>query len=272
MSEYQNYDDYYSEENEEYTSGQSTAGKVAKKIFFITLRVMAVFVIALLLWRMFSTRDTKFSKAFIWNESAIDAYNSNSSDFIAYECKKSDNITRSGRFTTSNVYFVPMINQIQFTVRYNNSTLKALAKDYELSAIPTGENFIFVLEDNLGNIYTEYEYTVDAKNLYNYRKVIFDGIDTNASKVTKDKNNKDVTEYFESLTLKIYYVNDVLLSMPYDSLVVYHAGRRSEELDLEKYMFENNTATSGLTKRMDYVVKEEPETESTAEQPEKEEP
>ncbi len=207
----------------------------------------------LLLWRLFSSGDTKIAKNFVWTENTISAYKTDSDSFKAYKYASDYIITDDGSFSASNIYYVPSVSQFQFTVRYNNSTLKKLVNQYQLTEKPTGETFVYRLTDNRGNEYTEYEFITDSKNVYNYRRVVFEGISM------PDGTSEEAA--LESLTLNIYYAKDVLLSKPYATLEIYNKDRRSIPLELDKYMFKNNEATKGLTPRISYNIREE-ETEN----------
>ncbi|MBR5315109.1 MAG: hypothetical protein IKU45_06840 [Clostridia bacterium] len=270
MSEYQNYDDYTDpDEINEFDAvhtdpNKITFGRVLKKTFFFTLRVIAVVVVGLLFWRIFSSGDTKLAKSFLWNESAISSYTENADEFSAFCYKRPDNYTKDGKFQASNVYFVPSTGQFQITVRYNNSTLKKLVEDYSLKETPTGEVFVFTLTDNLGNVYTSYQYATDSKNLYNYRRVVFDNIDMNAKK-TVEEDGVQVEKFFEELYVNVYYIDDVTLSNPYGQMTVYDTKYYHEPVDLSKYPITDNAPSKELTVPPSYTVKAEPDSTDTAE-------
>ena len=132
--------------------------------------------------------------------------------------------------------------------------MKYLKEDFSLDSIPDGEPFVFILEDNLGNVYTEYKYTSDKKNIYNYRRLLFDGIDMNAEK-TVEENGNEITKKFETLTLKAYYKDSVLLSEPYATITVYDTDHYHEPIELEK----SPQKTPDMMNRTEYEIKEEPD-------------
>ncbi len=220
-------------------------GKTIKYLFWGIIILGNVF----LLWRVFSSGDTKIAKSFIWKEETIALYNQDPDSFKAYRHEYEYNFTDGGTFSVSNLYFVPSAEQFQFTVRYNNSTLKKLMQEYNLTEKPSGETFVYRLVDNRGNEYTEYEFLTDSKNVYNYRRVVFDGI------TMPDENSEE--KVLETLTLNIYYAKDVLLSEPYATLEIYNKDRRSNPLDLNDHMFKNDQPTKNLTPRISYNVIEE---------------
>lgn len=259
MSEYENYDDYndLEEDFDPYTENKLTVGKVIKKVFLYSLRLLALGVFAFLMFRILSSGDPKSMKEFIWTSPSIEAYTENPSEFEAFYYKHPDNLSKDGKFAASYIYFVPKTGQFQITVRYNNSTLKYLAEDYKLGEKPQGEVFVYVLTDNLGNTYTDYEYFSDTKNIYNYQRLVFNGIDLNATK-TVEEDEKLVTKKFETLTLTVYYKDDVVLSTPYGVLPVYDSEYYHEPINLDKFSFKDNKPTHTLTSGVSYTVKEEP--------------
>ena len=260
MSEYNNYDDYYNPDEENgydsiYATKKLTFGKIFKKTFVFLLKLLAVLVFALLFWRIFLTGETEFSKTFFWNETAVNEYTENKDNFSVFYYKRKDNLSNDGKFSASNVYYAPSIGQFQITIRYNNSTLEALAREYSLEKIPSGEVFVYTLSDNLGNTYTEYTTASDKKNMYNYRKVIFDGIDMNATK-TETKDGKTSELKFEELYINVYYAEDVDLSKPYSKMTVYDSKYFHEPFDLSKY---EAKVSSELKAPVSYTVKDKTE-------------
>ncbi len=260
MSEYDNYDDYTDPEEENgydaiYGTKKITPWKIIKKAVKYFFILIGVTVFVSLLLRIFIAGDTNFSKAFLWTERSITAYNENPESFDVYYYKRPDNISLDGKFSASSVYFIPSISQIQLTVRYNNSTIDKLIKDYNLEKTPTGELFVFTLSDNLGNVYTEYTYTEDKMNMYNYRRVVFESVDMNATK-TVEEDGIQTEKKFEELTINIYYKDEVLLSEPYSKMTVYDANFYHEPFDFSKYIPKDNKP-SELKKHIEYTVKEE---------------
>lgn len=271
MSEYANYDDYNDEEEEnEYDAVHGkklTVGKIIKKTLLYSLRLIAFFVISILLWRIFSGNDPKSMQEFLWTDDSVKSFTQSPDTFEAYYYKHKDNLSRDGKFAASYVYFVPENGEFQITLRYNNSTLKKLAEDYDLDSVPTDESFVFTLTDKFGNTYTEYEYLSDKKNVYNYRRLIFKGIDmTNlliedAPVDADDTTKEDVAKKKEKavLTLNVYYKNDVLFSEPYGTMSVYDYSYYHEPIDFSDFKGKDIEVISNTTPRLQYEVKPEPE-------------
>ncbi len=270
MSEYENYDDYHDpdEENEyDALKGKKvTTGKIIKKTLLYTLRLASFFVIAILLWRIFSAGAPKSMQAFLWTDNTAESYKSNPSSFDAYYYEHKDNLTRDGKFSASYVYYIPSEEQIQITVRYNNSTIKKLMQEYSLSEEPKDEAFVFTITDGTGNTYTEYKYISATKNMYNYQRLIFDGVDLKSLIVeepTFNATEEEIKKFEEDtkdkyLVLNVYYKEDVLLSKPYGKLSVFDYSYSREKLDMNKYATKDLKLTAGLAPRSEYTVKEEP--------------
>ena len=266
MSEYANYDDYNDpEEENEYdaTHGKKlTVGKIIGKTLLYGLRLAAFSVIAILLWRIFSGGVPKSMQSYIWTDEAYSIYTAAPDDYSIYHYKRNDNLSKDGKFMASYVYYVKETGEFQITLRYNNSTLKKLAADYSLDSLPENEPFVFTLTDQNGKVYTEYEYSVDKKNLYNYRKLIFKGIDMaplTVKPADPDRGDDEINREKEEkakvkLTLKVFYADDVLFSAPYSELTVFDYAFYHEEVSPA---YKKNQMS--FTDRQEYTVKEEPE-------------
>lgn len=221
---------------------------IGRTIKYIIYAIVLIYI-SLLCLRVLSSGDTKIAKRFVWTSEAISAYEEDPDSFIV----KAINIPEfysedGGEFYISNARFVESIGQFQASIRYNNSAIKNYMKKYDLENEPDGEIFVFTVSDNLGNIYKDYEYVKDSKNVLNYRRVVFSGINmTNVS----------------TLTLNIYYINDVTLSKPYATLPLYNALKPSPIFDIEKELYKNNSVTEGLMQAPEYSVNVEPEIHTT---------
>ena len=156
-----------------------------------------------------------------------------------------------GYFGVSYCVFVPDANQVQLVVRYNNSTLEAIAKDKNLDADPPkGERILDVtllrmvdltpkdLTDNVDGSETvdreriapTGEPVIDTTLLYTYCHYTFDGVVTGGNTL--------------AVFVDIYYEGDVDYNAdPYGTLRVYHAQNQKlyqslsgDEIDaLEQY-------------------------------------
>ena len=96
-------------------------------------------VCVFMLWRVFSTGTPKTIDRLSVNERLSAAYAEQGEGLYMFK-QNQDIITRadynSGYFAIPDYRFIPDANQLQLVFRYNNSTLKALATDKELSEVP----------------------------------------------------------------------------------------------------------------------------------------
>ena len=97
--------------------------------------VICVFMI----WRVFSTGTPKELDRLSPNDRLLSAYAEQGESLYMFK-QNQDVITRaeynSGYFAIPDYKFIPDANQLQLVFRYNNSTLKAVATDKELSEVP----------------------------------------------------------------------------------------------------------------------------------------
>lgn len=199
-------------------------GKAIKFLFFI----FVFSVIFFLFWRIFSSDNPKSMERLAVNDKLAAAYEQDGNDLYMFN-QNLDMITRTehnyGYFAVTNSVFIPAANQIQITFRYNNSTITHLAEDKELSEVPSRDEDLFDVtlllatdltpentEDDLGNDPDSVKLTrvhassvtAEKKNLYNYRRFVFDLDEIGVSL-------EDLLESGELLAVytDIYYVGDV---------------------------------------------------------------
>ncbi len=170
-----------------------------QKILFQGFRILFIgfvfFLIALMLIRLFSSKSPASMKTMIWNDVARDAYASEGDAFTVNRILSSDSFSEDSMFSVDMITYAPSIGQLQFTVRYNNRVSRYLENDYPgaMAATGNGETYVFVLKDNLGNVYTDYSYTKDERSGYTYRHLIFENVTV-----------EDVTE----IKVHVYYIGD----------------------------------------------------------------
>ena len=96
-----------------------------------------------------------------------------------------DYMPRGGEYAIFDVKIIAETEEVQFTVRYNNSTVKKLreqiaSRKYESEAEKqaaldkiSSRPFVFALRDEDGNLYTAYSYVEYSRTVYQYIKVSF---------------------------------------------------------------------------------------------------
>ena len=171
-----------------YKKSKFSLGKILKYIFyaFITLFCVA------LAFRMYThSYYPSDMKKLYFNDVLTDHYYSTDS-FKAYTQELGyhydDPDYKDNYFFAEHLIYIPEAKQLQVVLRYNNSALEKIATKYELDAVPEAdpELFIFTLstlyteegsEEELTRRYNCSYYYTDQKYMYNYVKLIFDGVE-----------------------------------------------------------------------------------------------
>lgn len=198
-------------------------------------------VVGLLLWRIIDSRtDPKEVNTLIPNDALCSAYEESGDKLTAFYQDQSEYTQAEdnyGYFAITRSCFIPKASQLQFSLRYNNSTLKYLKGDYSLPEIPDRDSDVFdvsvliaydltpdVTSDNDGNdpdsvrferVFPS-EMQSHRKTLYNYRTFVFDGI--------------DVDESVLAVYVDVYYKGDVDYDKEaYGTLILYDYATENEE-------------------------------------------
>ncbi len=212
----------------------------------ICLLLIAALLILLLFRIIDSKHDPREMNTVIANDRLVAAYNEKGEELDMFS-QEHTIFTRGennyGYFAVTQSLIIRDIDQIQFVLRYNNSTLKYTKEDYDLPEIPSrGDNVYDVTltvmydltPDNTadndgktpGAVAYERFFSSDMvsaqKTLYNYRKFVFDDIKIDDSVI--------------AVYADFYYVGDINYdATPYGSLLIYH-----NEEDEIKYSFSKN--------------------------------
>lgn len=214
--------DYYEYEE---SKKRFTFSKIIKFIFKFIAGVIICGTFALLLGRMFLMEIPKPFKGVTWTSTAAELFSEGklqcvtqgvlepyaakgiyhvSNTALVYPTPEADKIPRVAEYFTENYSEArfsylndtpEVIGEVQFTVRYNSrSTINRLMRLYSLTERPNGEAFVYILYDNNGNKYTEYIFAEGQKPLYEFRRIVFPGVDLSNVK---------------NLYLDVYYIGDV---------------------------------------------------------------
>ncbi|MBQ9692135.1 MAG: hypothetical protein IJV70_03165 [Clostridia bacterium] len=171
--------DEFESEDDQWRPAPPKWRTVGFKIFKIGFTVFAFFIIGLMCFRLMSSKPPKNMKELIWDESLVALVAENTENGKATEIKNIisyDSFSEDGMFSVYTILYVPELEQLQFTVRYNNRALNYLEQDYPGSKDRDGEHYRFLLRDDHETKYTEYSYTQDEKMGYTYRRLIFSGV------------------------------------------------------------------------------------------------
>ena len=163
--------------------------KLALK-WFGYLLVIAVF--GILLWRIFSSKLPASASELIWTKNSYAAYEKLGDNLLIYTQDVGTVYDEDGKFSLHEFHYIPSAKEVQFTVRFNKSTIDRLAEELteeqQMKGLASANNvitpemlgelpFAFALHDEDGNVYTAYEYTTFEKNRYTYVRLAFSGID-----------------------------------------------------------------------------------------------
>ena len=229
--------------------GFKLMGCLVKLLFGLLIFAVCGF----LLWRVFSLNTPDTLTDISVNDAIYEAYGEDDGLYIFRQ--EQGTITRGARspgyFSITHTVFIPEANQIQVVFRYNNSTIKNLARDYELDAEPDRSEELFDVnlffsvdltpENTEDNAIISDEGTrtfrcssqlvaSEEKSLYNYRKFVFD----------LDECGEELSELLDSGTLlavyaDIYYVEDMdLEAEAYGTLCLYDYKTKIEDVELSR--------------------------------------
>ncbi|MCI8332162.1 MAG: hypothetical protein HFE78_05000 [Clostridiales bacterium] len=223
------------------------------RVFKYILLLMAILFGVFLIARIYVNNTTpEEARTLLWTQEAIDVLREegkenfsviehNLSTYNTSEGKRvlRNTMTDDAYFSFSHVQYMPSANQIQLTVRYNESTINHMIERFALPDRPENEIFAFSLKDDKGNRYTEYAYTACAQDFlgqrrYNYRRLLFSNVAIDQAK---------------TLTLTIDYIDPAnpALSEEIDSIIIYDAGFEAEagrvQTDYEEPLAPSETLT-----------------------------
>ena len=156
--------------------------------------------------------------------------------------------------------------------KYNALIEERFAKSLEEDPILVSDEkypFVFVLRDNFGRIYAEYEYRSDNKTLYHYQRLSFEGIDLfgdeqtaptlayptpdaeNPSYIFKGAHQSQ-SEEITYLYLDMYYEKDIDV---YGEAFSYPLQVYTSEVDLKVYNFSKEKPT-GISEGISHMTVE----------------
>ncbi len=226
---------------------ESLAVKILKYAIKAIVSLVVFGTIGFFLWRVFSSGNPKDLEKLTPNAPLRDAClaaEERGERLLVLTQFQEDYITsvpgkNYGYFAITDAKFIPDADQVQILFRYNNSTIRHLKEDYKLDKMPDRDDDLYdvtlyviydltpdVTSDNDGSVpeaieYVRYHATTsvaDKKNLYNYRKFIFDGVEQASEAKT-----------VLSMYVDFYYVGDVnYQEEAYGALPVYYADKVSD--------------------------------------------
>lgn len=187
--------DYYEWEE---SKKRFTPAKIIKFIFKLIATLIIVATFALLIGRMVLMKIPRAFTGVSATEGIVATIEGGTFDAVMQEPLEpfnDDGNDERGWYHLSNIALSDSAGEVQMTVRYNSrSTINTLMEKYALSERPRGEVFVYILSDDRGNVYTDYVFSAKSRPLYEFRRVIFTGV--------------DLTDV-EALYLDVYYGEDV---------------------------------------------------------------
>lgn len=234
-------------------SRASRALKTTWRVVKLLVALVIALVIGLLAWRLMQDRTPRSMDVLTANESICRAYEKNG-ETLTLLTQEQNTITRGaenyGYFSVTEDVLIPEANQIQLVFRYNNSTIRALAKDYALESVPARDAELYDvtlllaidltpdnLTDNAGNapeavrfvrVHASAVPSAERTTLYNFRRFVFD----------VGQSGEDLASLMESGLLlavyaDIYYLGDIdYESDPYGVLCLYDYKSECETVKL----------------------------------------
>lgn len=179
--------------------GYRTARRVGVAFrLIVTLLVFAV--VGIVVWRVFFSTKIPKSVRYLQKNEVLSAAYAESGGELTFRRQEQASITRgeknNGYFSVVDCVFIPEAAQVQIVFRYNNSTIRHLAADYELERIPDKADELFDVtlvrttdltpgdqSDNgdQSTLKTERIHATSAiraeTSLYTFYRLVFDGVE-----------------------------------------------------------------------------------------------
>ena len=266
----ENWNDYGNYAEEEIYQKKSFWGKLfsfrtLKNILKWLFYLLIIALFAIIFFRMGTNKPGKNMTSLLCTPQIEKALSEGKITVFSQELE--DYMPRCGEYAIFDVKIVAETEEVQFTVRYNNSTVKKLreeiaSRDYESDEekqaaldMISDRPFIFALRDEDGNVYTAYSYVEYSKTVYQYIKVSFvipgllsgDAVapsllypNADASSplyIYKGEGKGEVTEStVEKLSFEMYYENEAFTDggMMGKSIDIYKATKKISSYDYKK--------------------------------------
>lgn len=130
------YEDYgdYSEEllyQEKSTLGKIFSFRTLKKLLKFFALAIVVLVYGLLFFRLCSGKPPKAFSGLIRTQTTVEACAASNGNLAVYSQDPVEHMAKDGYFSLYDVLYIPQAKQIEFTIRYNNSSTEALRTSLE---------------------------------------------------------------------------------------------------------------------------------------------
>ena len=222
--------------------------KIVTKIAHILVGVVCIGIILAMILTLATQADPQEIRGLLWTDEAIKQYQAYPDSFVVYSFKGFDDRSYSSDylFGISRVTQLADINQWQCLIRYNDSSITEISEKYGESGFEVTEKFIFVLEDDLGHTFYDYDFITARGSRHSYIRLVWSDVPMSYKYDITDENGvtKTRVDRVTSLTLKIYLrektENGVYPASPLSEILMYGDGPvkydyKSTENDYKNY-------------------------------------
>lgn len=172
--------DYYEYEE---SLKRFTPKKIIGFLFKLIAGIIIVGTFVLLIGRIQLAKIPKDFTKFYWSDAAKAALLEDGALSVEFQEPYSV-YDDEGKYHVSNTALCRETGEVQLTVRYNSrSTINLLMESYALANRPSGESFVYILSDDAGNVYTDYKFAGRSRPLYEFRRLVFEGVDLSTASV-----------------------------------------------------------------------------------------
>lgn len=221
----------------------SKASKITGRVFKLLFIIIVLAINGTLFWRMCAMRTPDSMKTLLVDDTLHEAYikNDGTLEMFKQSMSSDEKFTTADRnygyFAVVDVVFIPEAEQLQIVLRYNDSTVEAVAKDYELDEIPSVDAELFDVsviktvdltpdnkkDNGIGEGISKERIlpsmsVAERSGIHNYRRFIFNGVST---------------EDAEGIFVDIYYIEDVDYNeLSYGTLCVYSCEKENLPVEM----------------------------------------
>ena len=198
----------------------------------IIISAIAVPVIRMIVLDNYPREITKY----VWTERAEEIYKSDKDNLRIFDVYVGQNYGRLGLFFNAYIRLTDSrdkkISEFQLTVRYNDSTVKHLAKTETVT--DEEDPFIYILCNDLGDAYIPSYIDETTKSNLNYRKLVFEDVNmVDVDILYLNIYSKNVTSYDD--VIELYKSKEIKGAdeEAFSYMPVYSSKNANEEYKLE---------------------------------------
>lgn len=204
-------------------------------LFRFLFSLLICSVIGIVIWRVFFSTSVPKEVKYLQGNDVLSAAYAEHDGNLTFRYQEQASITRgeqnNGYFAVVDCVFIPEAEQVQILFRYNNSTIRHLAADFGLDAVPDKSETLFDVtllrttdltpddpDDNLtdpatlsSERFSPTSFVRAETSLYTYYRFVFDGV--------------TVEDLTDGIFADVYYLGDLDYdASPYGALCLYANG------------------------------------------------